>query len=393
MGFYGRAKAKGATFEAAVRSALKPALVSPRFLFRIEENRTAPSGSAGAPVDVHELAVRLSYFLWSSMPDDELFKAADDGSLGTAAGLEKQLKRMLADRRASALTERFGLRWLQVDRMDRTRPSTEFFPAFTHELRWAMRDEVRFFFDHLRTADRSVLELLDADYTFANEALAKHYGISGVKGREMRKVLLKPEHHRGGLLGMGAPLAVTSHTSRTSPTQRGKYVLEVVFGTPPPPPPPNVPPLPDKLEKGPKKEPKSLRELLAAHATQPTCAGCHCKIDPLGFALDNFDAVGGWRENDRGRPLDVSGVLPGGEKVVGVAGLKKVVLARKDEFARNLAAKMLEYALGRELDDGDECAVREIHAAMKKGGYRFSALVRGVVDSVPFRMRRGQAKR
>ena len=385
--FYDKARAGGAPFEQAVRAVLKPVLVSPRFLFRVEQDRP---GRLAAAVDAHELAVRLSYFLWASMPDALLMKDADAGTLAEPAVLRKQVRRMLADGRARALTEVFGLRWLQVDALAKARPSTEFFPAFTHDLRRAMRDEVALFLDHLRTEDRSVLELLDADHTFANETLARHYGIAGVKGREMRKVALKPEHHRGGLLGMAAPLALTSHTSRTSPTQRGKYVLEVVFGTPPPPPPPNVPPLPDKPAKGGKKEPRTLREQLAAHAAQPSCAACHKKIDPLGFALDNYDAIGAWRDKDRGKPLDVAGTLPDGTKVDGVAGLKKAVLARKAEFARNLAGKMLEYALGRELDDGDEAAVRDVHEAMEKGGHRFSALIEGVAGSVPFRQRRAR---
>src|SRR5262249_19383536 len=279
--------------------------------------------------------------------------------LSDSAGLRAQVKRMLADRRAGSLTHRFGMQWLRVNRLDRARPSTEFFPAFTGQMRNAMREEVVAFLDHLRTADRSVLDLLDADYTFVNAALAKHYGIAGIVGDKIQKVTLHPEHHRGGLLGMGAVLALTSHTFRTSPTQRGKYVLEVILGTPPPPPPANAGMLKEDNPAR-KKQPLTFKEQLAQHATQPSCAGCHRKIDPLGFALDNYDAVGAWRESSKDRPLDVSGVLPTGEKVNGVADLKKVLLNRKDEFARNFVEKMLVYALGRELEPSDECTVREV---------------------------------
>jgi hypothetical protein len=221
-----------------------------------------------------------------------------------------------------------------------------------------------------------------------NEALAKHYGIPGVTGNQMRKVDLKPEYHRGGLLGMGGVLAMTSHTFRTSPTQRGKYVLEVIFGTPPPPPPANVGQIKDDDPK--KKQPLTFREQLSQHATQAACAGCHRKIDPIGFALDNFNAIGEWRVGTKAMPLDVSGVLPSGEKVDGFDSLKKVLLSRKDEFVQNAISKVLEYALGRELDGQDECTVREIHAAMKKADYRFSVLVTEIVKSVPFRQRRAK---
>ena len=267
----------------------------------------------------------------------------------------------------------------------RARPTTEFFPTFD-DLKRPMVHEVRMMVDYLRTADRSILDLLDADYTFVNEALAKHYGIPDVTGNQMRKVALKPEYHRGGLLGMGGILAMTSHTFRTSPTQRGKYVLEVVFGTPPPPPPPNAGQLKDDNPK--KKQPLTFREQLAQHATQASCAACHRKIDPLGFALDNFNAIGEWRTSTAAVPLDVSGVLPTGEKVDGFAGLKAVLLTRKDEFVQHAIGKVLEYALGRELDGQDECTVREVHAAMKQADYRFSVLVMEIVKSVPFRQRR-----
>jgi hypothetical protein len=232
---------------------------------------------------------------------------------------------------------------------------------------------------------------LDSDYTFVNEALAKHYGIPGVSGNQMRKIDLKSEYHRGGLLGMGGVLAMTSHTFRTSPTQRGKYVLEVIFGTPPPPPPANAGQLKNDDPK--KKQPLTFREQMAQHATQANCAACHKKIDPLGFALDNFNAIGEWRTGTKEIPLDVTGVLPTGEKVDGYASLKTVLLRRKDEFAQNTIAKVLEYALGRELDGQDECTVREVLAAVKKNDYRFSILVTEIVKSVPFLQRQAKVEK
>ncbi|OWK36172.1 DUF1592 domain-containing protein [Fimbriiglobus ruber] len=388
LGFYDRAKAKGDSFEDAVRATLKPVLVSPQFLFRIEEDRPPAGKVAGVVIDDHELAVRLSYFLWSTMPDAELFKLADAGQLSTPAVLEKQVQRMLKDQRAKALTNGFAIQWLHVDKLTAARPTTEFFPTFNDQLKRAMRDEVIAFFEAIRTEDRSVLDLLDADYTFVNEPLAKHYGIAGVSGDKLRKVTLEPAHHRGGVLGMGAVLALTSHTFRTSPTQRGKYVLDVIFGTPPSPPPPNVGTIKDdKPAKG-KKAPMTFKEQLAQHATQASCAGCHRKIDPLGFALDNYNAVGAWREGTPDNPLDTTGVLPSGEKVGGAADLKRVILSRKDDFAKNFTAKLLEYALGRELDAYDDCTVRDAHVAMQKNGYKLSALVTEIVTSVPFRQRR-----
>ncbi|WP_439620648.1 DUF1592 domain-containing protein [Gemmata sp.] len=389
LGFYDKARAKGGSHEDGVRATIKPVLVSPRFLFRVEEDR--PAGKTpGVNVDDFELATRLSYFLWGTMPDDELLRAAELKQLTDPAGLEKQVARMLKHDRAKSLTTALANHWLMMKTFPRARPTQEFFPGFRDDVRRAMVDEVRLAVDHLRTADRPVLDLLDADYTFVNQPLAKHYGIPGVTGNQMQKVQLKPEYHRGGLLGMGGVLAMTSHTFRTSPTQRGKYVLEVIFGTPPPPPPANAGQIKDDDPK--KKTPLTFREQLSQHATQASCAGCHKKIDPLGFALDNFNAVGEWRVGTAAAPLDVSGVLPTGEKVDGYAGLKAVLLARKDQFAETAVSKVLEYALGRELDGQDECTVREVHAAMKKADYKFNVMVTEIVKSVPFRQRRGAGK-
>ncbi len=373
----------GGDLETGMRAVLKPVLISPHFLYRIEQDRP---GAGPQRVSDHELAVRLSYFLWSAPPDDALAALADAGRLSDPEVLEAQVRRMLAHPQARALTDGFGIQWLQLDELSRARPSTEFFPSFTRRLRQAMYDETATFFDRLRTEDRSVLELLDADYTYANAELAAHYGIEGITGRDLQRVTLRPEHRRGGLLGMGSVLALTSHTHRTSPTLRGKYILDVIFGTPPPPPPPDAGLL--KEEKG--KEPRSFREQLALHASNASCVGCHRKLDPLGFALENYDAVGAWRETSPERPLDTTGELPTGEKLRGAADLKQVLLKRKGEFVRNLAGQLLSYALGRELEDQDEHTLRRLTADLERDGYRFSTLVVGITRSPQFLYRRGK---
>ncbi len=392
---YDLASRKGEPFEKSVRLMLKAALVSPHFLFRLEtegEGKGAAKSGSGVRVSDHELAVRLSYFLWSSMPDEELSALADAGKLSSPAVLERQVKRMLASPKARALTDELASQWLQVRKLAEARPSTEFFPTFTHRLRQAMADEATTFFDKLREEDQSVLRLLDADHTYLNEDLAKHYGIVGVKGQAMRKVMLKPADHRGGLLGMAAVLSLTSHTSRTSPTLRGKWALEVIFGTPPPPPPPDVGKLEDAPGKG-GKLPRTFRERMALHASRASCAGCHAKIDPLGYGLENYDAIGRWRDSDGGRPLDTSGKLPTGETFNGPAELKKIVLKRQDEFLRNLGERTLTYALGRELGDVDDPAIEEVSTALKANDARFSALVLAVVRSYPFQHKRATRKR
>ncbi len=327
----------GDGYETALRRTMKPILVSPKFLYRIE--RELPS-DAPYPVTDFELATRLSYFLWASMPDEELTALAARGTLSEAATLDQQVARMLADPRARSLTDLFGEQWLQLGKVANARPSTEFFPGFNGNVRRAMHDEASEFFDHLRTDDRPLLDLIDSNYTYLNADLATHYGIAGVSGKQIHRVELAAGAHRGGLLGMGAVLAMTSHTSRTSPTLRGKYVLDVIFGTPPAPPPANVGQL---REEGKKGEVRSFREQLAQHASNPTCAACHKKLDPLGFALDRFNAVGQWRDDAM---LDTSGQLPGGVKLTGLDDLKKVIWGRRDEFVRNGIEKMLAYALG-----------------------------------------------
>ena len=307
---------------------------------------------------------------------------AEKGELGAPAVFDAQVKRMLADPKAKSLTDTFAEQWLQLKKLPHARPSTEFFPTFTPKLRQAMHDEVRTFFDHLRTDDRPVTDLLDADYAYLNGDLAKHYGIDGVTGPEFRKVA-RTDPSRGGLLGTGAVLALTSHTNRTSPTLRGKYVLEVILGTPPPPPPPGV----SQIDEGKApKEANTFRDKLALHATQANCAGCHAKIDPLGFGLENFDAVGRWRKS--GGDVDASGKLPGGEPFNGPKELKAVLLKKKPRFVENVTKKLLVFALGRELQPADAPAVTAITADLEKNGYKFSVLVAGVAKSFPFQHRR-----
>jgi hypothetical protein len=387
MALHERGASRGDAPAKALRLPLKAILVSPHFLFRVEREQPV---SGPYRLRDHELATRLSYFLWSTMPDDALSADADKGALSDPAVFEGHVRRMLVHPKAKALTQNFAAQWLQLRKLDYARPSTEFFPTFNNKLKQAMREEAMTFLDKLREEDRSVLDLLDSDYAWLNGDLAKHYGIAGVEGKEFRRVALKPEHHRGGLLGMGAILALTSHTSRTSPTLRGKWILESIYGTPPPPPPPDAGTIKEQ-KKG--AEPKTFRELMALHATQPACASCHRRIDPLGFALENYDAVGAWRETQGGRPVDAAALLPTGERFDGIAGLKQVLLRTRDAFERNMIEQMMAYALGRDVVDGDECAVREIQAAVGKADHRFSAMVIAIAKSVPLQYRQnGEAK-
>jgi hypothetical protein len=377
MTLYDLALTKGDTSRAALRKTLKPILVAPDFLFRVEQNGT--TGTVSKVSDI-ELASRLSFFLWSSIPDEELLTS----ELSRPDVLESQVKRMLADERAKRLTEGFFLRWLEADKITQARPRTEFFPAFNDEMKRTMRAEVEMFCEYLRLEDRPILDLLKSDYTFVNSDLAKLYGIGGVESKELQLVSLKPEHHRGGVLGMGAVLSATSHTNRTSPTKRGNWVLGVILGTPPPPPPANASMFKDEDQN--KKEPKDFREKLARHASDATCAGCHAKMDPLGFGLDNYNAIGEWRPTTD--ELDTSGVLPGGEKISGADGLAEILWKRRDQFVRNVTGQFLAYALGRELDYFDEGQITRITQAAEPDGYKFSTLVLSIAKSYPFQHRR-----
>jgi mono/diheme cytochrome c family protein len=372
-------------FEQTIKHPLKAVLVSPHFLFRIERDAEPNNPQAVHPVGQHELATRLSYFLWSSMPDDELTKLADAGKL-SGATLEAQVRRMLKDKKASALVENFTGQWLMLRTLATMTPDKATFRNFDPALRSAMIRETELYFDHVMRDDRSVLEFLDSNYTFANERLARHYGLQNVSGSEFKKVTLV-DRSRGGLLTHGSILTVTSNPTRTSPVKRGKWILENILGTPPPAPPPDVP----ELEESKAELTGTLRQRMEKHRENPSCATCHAKLDPLGFGLENFDAVGAFRESEGKTKIDASGVLPDGAKFDGPEQMRKVLLGKADLFRRNLAEKMLTYALGRGLEYYDRCAVDDVVTAMKKGDDRFSALMIAVVKSDPFLKRRGAA--
>jgi mono/diheme cytochrome c family protein len=331
-----------------------------------------------------ELASRLSYFLWSSMPDDNLFRAARSRKLHESAALDGQVRRMLKDEKARALVDNFALQWLQLRNLKSFAPDPVRFPTFDESLRNSMQRETELTFEYIVKEDRSVLELLSADYTFLDERLAKHYGIAGVSGDDFRRVMLT-DSPRGGLLTQASVLAVTSNPTRTSPVKRGKWVLENLLGTPPPPPPGNVDLLKD--DKPGAELTGTLRQRMEQHRANPNCANCHQSMDPLGFGLENFDAIGAWRTLDGKEPVDAAGVLPGGQSFNGPAQLKTVLLGRKEQFARCLTEKVLTYALGRGIERSDHCAVDAIANELAAGEYRFSALVLSVVHSEPFRKR------
>jgi hypothetical protein len=382
MKLYALAESKGEPFGKAIRLPLKAVLVSPHFLFRIEDDPKEPAGVR--TLDDFELATRLSYFLWSSMPDEELFALAERGELSRPAVLKAQIDRMLKDAKSSALVENFAGQWLQLRNLKTVSPDPETFKGWDDELRTAMARESELFFEHIVKNDRSVLEFLDADYTFLNERLAKHYGVPKVYGRSFRQVKL-PDGRRGGVVTQASVLTVTSNPTRTSPVKRGKWVYENILGLTAPPPAPDVPELPPVGQlKG------TLRQQMEQHRANPSCATCHAKLDPLGFGLENFDGVGAWRDEDNNQPVDASGVLPDGNKFDGPAELRKVLLGKADQFRRCLAEKLLTYALGRGLEYYDKCALDEITAKLKSGNDRFSALVLAIAESDAFRKRKGQ---
>ena len=380
-----QSSARGQSFENSVKFALKAVLVSPNFLFRIERDQNS---SAPYRVSDYELASRLSYFLWSSMPDDELFLLAAQNKLHEPPVLEAQVKRMLADAKAKTLAENFAGQWLRVRELQTTvQPSRSRFKEFTPALRAAMLAEPLEFFHALLRENGSLIRLLDADYTFANETLAQHYGLTNITGPELRRVAL-PDARRGGVLGMGAVLTLTSYPQRTSPVLRGKWVLEELLGTPPPPPPPDAGGLP--AEDAPKNG-LTFRQRLEEHRKKPQCSGCHARMDPLGFGLENFDAIGRWRTKIGGEPVDATGVMSTGEKFTGPAELKRLLLERKDEFAHNLTERMLSYALGRGVEFYDSPTIKTITERLKADGYRSSTLVMEIAQSYPFQHRRNSA--
>ena len=385
LSFYRQGRATG-TFETGIEMALRRMLVSPEFLFRIERDPENISSDAAYFISDIELASRLSFLLWSSIPDDELLDIASRKSLRDPEILEQQVRRMLNDPRAEALVTNFAAQWLYLRNLPAVSPDFIAFPDFDETLRRSLRQETNLFFKSIIREDRSVLDLLNADYTFLNERLAKHYGISNIYGSHFRRVNLPQDSARGGLLGQGSILAVTSYATRTSPVVRGKWILENLLGTPPPPPPVNVPPLSEEASDA----VLSMRERMVEHRRNPVCAACHAIMDPIGLSLENFDAIGRWRDRTEGfESLDVAGSFPDGTTFDGAAGLKRNLLSRSDQFVRTLAEKLLIYGLGRAVEHYDMPAVRAIEREAADKNYRFSELILGVVRSTPFQMRRG----
>jgi hypothetical protein len=376
-------------FEAGIRTALQAILASPEFVFRFE--RTPQSVAGGATtyrITDLELAARLSYFLWSSAPDDELISVASQGKLADPAVLEKQVRRMLADARSQTLANNFAYQWLHLQNLKESHPDLFLYPNFDKTLSQSMRRESELLFDSILREDRNVLDLLTANYTFVDERLAKHYGIPNVMGNRFRRVTLT-DPNRFGLLGHGGILMLTSTANRTSPVMRGKYVLEVLLGSPPPPPPAVVPALPEnsELRTGHAANPMSVRERLEQHRKDPACAGCHAIMDPIGFALENYDAVGVWRINDSGARIDPSGVMFDGAKLDGPTGLRQAILNHSDAFLGAFTENLLAYGLGRVIDHRDMPFVRAIAREAARENNRFSKFVMGVVKSPPFQMR------
>ncbi len=390
---------RGDKWEAGIQLALEAVLVSPKFLFRVELD-DRPDSKEPHPIDEYQLASRLSYFLWSTMPDEELTSLAAKKQL--AAHLDAQVARMLKDPRSQALVDNFAMQWLQLRRLKDFSPDPKRFPNFDDQLRASMLKETELFFGAIVQEDRSILELIDADYTFLNRRLADHYGIADTNGNLKGQKPTKPEGNfflgdrfvrvplqggqRGGLLTEASVLCVTSNPTRTSPVKRGKWVLEQLLGTPPPPPPPNVP----QLEDAKRQLTGTLRQRMEQHRVDPACANCHAKMDAIGFAFENYDAVGAFRTKDEGLAIDPSGKLPDGQSFKGAAELKQILKGKKDLFSRCLTEKMLTYALGRGVEYYDRPTVERVNAALAKNDYRFSVLVTEIVKSDPFRLRRGK---
>ena len=381
--FYRDGRAEGGTFDAGIQFALERILLDASFLVRVERDPVDVAPDTAYRLTDIETASRLSFFLWSSLPDDELLDLATRGALGDPAVLEQQVRRMLADPRASTLVTSFAAQWLHFRNLRAVAPDVNAFPEFDDDLREAFQRETELFIEHQIREDRSVLDLLTADYTFVNERLARHYGLPEVYGSHFRRVTFGDDRRRG-LLGQGSILTVTSYANRTSPVVRGKWRLENILGAPPPPPPPDVPP----LEESDVNEARSMRDRMEQHRASPVCASCHAQMDPLGFALENFDAIGKWRDVDEvGEPVDAAGALPGGMAFDGPAGLRRMLQARSDEFVGNLTSKLLTYALGRGVEAYDMPAIRSIMREAEAGEYRWSSIILGIAKSTPFHMR------
>ena len=393
LAFYEDGRAEG-SFDAGIQAAVERLLVDPEFLFRIETDPEGSSAGTAYQVNDLDLASRLSFFLWSSIPDDELLDLAARDQLSDPAVLDRQVARMLADTRSVALVENFAGQWLQLRKLRNAAPDTATYTAFDENLREAMRRETELFLEQELRADHPLVDMLRADYTFVNERLARHYGIPDVYGPHLRRVSY-PDKTRGGLLGHASLLTITSYANRTSPVVRGKWLLENILGTPPPPPPPNIPSLRSAREEG---VPATMRERLAQHRTNAVCASCHNTIDPLGFALESYDAIGRFRTTngggtpfDTGVPIDPSGTLLDGTEVRGLSGLRDVVLSKQDQFVETVAHKLLTYALGRTLEDTDMPFVRQIGRQTSPDQLTWSALISSIVKSPPFLMRRSES--
>ena len=386
LDFYDEGRREG-TFDAGIQFALERLLVSPDFLFRVERDPVDADPDAVYPVTDIELASRLSFFLWSSLPDDELLEVAERGALREPDVLDAQVRRMMTDTRARAFIENFVGQWLYLRNLEGHYPDPAGFPEFDENLRHAFQRETELFIDDQIRSDQSILELLSAEHTFVNERLARHYGIPGVYGSHFRRTALDtPE--RGGLLGHGSLMTVTSYPNRTSPVLRGKFVLENLLGSPPPEPPPNVPALEEKNEEG---KPISMRDAMAQHRENPACRVCHAAMDPIGFSLENYDAVGKWRRTFVGEEVDASGVLPDGAAFDGPSGLRDLLLSRPDDFVGTVTEKLLIYALGRGLEYYDMPTIRAIVREAAADDYRWSSIILGLVKSPPFQMRSTQS--
>jgi len=390
MQVYRDAREQGEDYEPSVKLALTAALVSPNFLYRPIAHPAPNDPQVVYTLSDLELASRLSYFLWSSMPDERLLELAERGELSRPEALRQETRRMLMDARADALVENFAGQWLLLRKLDGLEMDQGLFPAFNAGLREAMRKEVEMLFADVLRNNRSVLSFLDSRYTFVNETLARHYGIEGVEGEDFRLVRLPADSPRGGVLTMAATLTVTSHATRTSPVKRGDYVLSQLMGAAPPPPPADVPPLEQAGEA--LGEQATLREQLAAHVADPNCAVCHKRLDPIGLAMENFTAIGAWRDTEQGRPIDASGELPGGVRFNGPAQLKKVMLDRHEQFVENLSQKMLTYAIGRGTEPFDRPTIQKIAQAVADDENRMQALIEAVVMSDAFRKARGRGE-
>jgi len=377
--YYQRGRNNGGSFDSGIETALAFMLVNPQFLFRSEVDPPGTAPGTSYRISDYELASRLSFFLWSSIPDEQLLTLAGQGKLKDPVVLEQQVRRMLTDKRADALTSNFLGQWLYLRNLKGTSPDQQIFPDFDDNLRQAFQKETELFVGSIMREDHSVVDIINADYTFVNERLARHYGIPNVYGDYFRKVTI-PNPARRGLLGQGSILTVSSYTNRTSPVLRGKWVLTNIMGTPPPPPPPNVPPL-KEISSG------TMRQRMEEHRANPACGACHKVMDPIGFSLENFDAIGEWRAADQGAPIDASGVLSDGTTINGPSALLNFLAARPEQFVRTMTQMLMTYALGRGTEYYDMPVIRGIERDAAKQNFRFSALVLGIVNSPPFQMK------